>query len=74
MRKASPTDLESAVSLLRKRFGTAFDRTYVENVIIPNFLASTYEGERLFVPMIDLKFTKENALSYDLWEIGRAHV
>ena len=29
--------------------------------------ASTYEGERLFVPMIDLKFTKENALSYDLW-------
>ncbi len=67
MRKSSPTDLESAVSLLRKRFGTAFDRTYVENVIIPNFLANTYEGERLFVPMIDLKFTKENALSCDLW-------
>src|SRR5580704_17221120 len=67
MRKSSPTDLESAVSLLRKRFGTAFDRTYVENVIIPNFLASTYEGERLFVPKIDLKFTKENALSRDLW-------
>jgi cytochrome P450 len=67
MRKSSPTDLESAVGLLRKRFGADFERTYVENVIIPNFLASTYEGERLFVPMIDLKFTKENALSCDLW-------
>lgn len=67
MREANPTDLESAVTLLRNRFGMEFDRTYVENVIIPNCLASTYEGERLFVPMIDVKFTKENALSRDLW-------
>jgi hypothetical protein len=67
MRKASPTNLVSAVSLLRKRFSTDFDRTYVENVIIPNFLATTYEGERLFLPMIDVKFTKENALPCDLW-------
>jgi cytochrome P450 len=36
-------------------------------VIIPYFLISTYQGERLFVPMIDVKFTKENALPYDLW-------
>jgi hypothetical protein len=49
------------------RLCTEFDRTYVENVIIPDFLASFYEGERLFVPMIDVKLTKENALSCDLW-------
>ncbi|WP_246584708.1 hypothetical protein [Yersinia kristensenii] len=28
---------------------------------------SFYEGERPMLPMIDLNFTKENALPYDLW-------
>ena len=28
---------------------------------------SIYEGERLSLPMIDVEFTKENALPYDLW-------
>ena len=59
MREANPTDLEFGRNPLRNRFGMEFDRTYVENVIIPNCLASTYEGERLFVPMIDVKFTKK---------------
>src|SRR6266478_259538 len=67
MREAGPTDLETAAIRVRERFAAEFHPTYVENVIIPNFLASTYEGERLFVPMIDVKFTKENALSCDLW-------
>ena len=26
-----------------------------------------YEGEKLWLPMIDVKLTKENALPYDLW-------
>jgi cytochrome P450 len=71
MREAGPTDLETAAIRVRERFAAEFHPTYVENVIIPNFLASTYEGERLFVPMIDVKFTKENALSCDLWGLLR---
>jgi cytochrome P450 len=60
-------DLETAVTRLRNRFAKDFDPAYVENVILPHFLVSTYEGERLSLPMIDVKFTKENALPYDLW-------
>ncbi len=44
-----------------------FEPAYVENVIIPHFLVSVYEGERSFLPMIDLALTKENALPNDLW-------
>ena len=32
--------------------------TKVENVVVPWFLVSTYEGERLSLPMIDVKFTE----------------
>jgi hypothetical protein len=67
MREAGPNDLETVATRLRERFGAEFHPTYIENVIIPNFLANTYEGDRLFVPMIDVKFTKENALPCDLW-------
>jgi hypothetical protein len=63
---ATPTDLQAAIARLRTQF-KEFDPAYVENVIVPNFLVSTYQGERPGLPMIDVKFTKENALPYDLW-------
>ena len=63
----APGDIESAVVRLRKQFLAEFDPAYVENVIVPHFLVSVYDGERLFLPMINVEFTKENALPYDLW-------
>lgn len=63
----APSDIEAAVARLRKQYLAEFDPAYVENVIVPHFLVSTYQGERLHLPMIDVKFTKENALPYDLW-------
>ncbi len=63
----APSDIKSAVARLRKQFRAEFDPAYVENVIVPHFLVSTYGGERLWLPMIDVKFTKENALPFDLW-------
>jgi hypothetical protein len=63
----APTDIMSAVARLRTQFLREFDSAYVENVIVPHFLVSTYQGERVSLPMIDVKLTKENALPYDLW-------
>src|SRR4029077_3580391 len=40
------SDLQSTVARLRKQFLSEFDPAYVENVIVPHFLVSTYEGER----------------------------
>ena len=51
----------SAVARLRAQFLSEFDPAYVENVIVPHFLVSTYQGERPLLPMIDVKLTKENA-------------
>lgn len=63
----APTDLQSTAARLRAQFLKEFDAAYVENVIIPNFLVSTYDGERPILPMIDVTLTKENALPNDLW-------
>jgi cytochrome P450 len=63
----SPTDLQSTVARLRAQFLKEFDPAYVENVIVPWFLVSIYAGEKLPLPMIGLKLTKENALPFDLW-------
>jgi cytochrome P450 len=63
----APTDLMATVARLRKQYLAEFDAVYVENVIVPFFLVSTYAGERMTLPTIDLKLTKENALPYDLW-------
>jgi hypothetical protein len=52
----APTDLQSAVACLRGQFLRDFDE--VENVVVPWFLVSTFEGERLSLPMIDVKFTE----------------
>ncbi|HWW47514.1 MAG TPA: hypothetical protein VNZ94_06705 [Xanthobacteraceae bacterium] len=61
------TDLQSTVARLRAQFLRDFDPTYVENVIVPWFLVSTYYGEKPVLPMIDVAFTKENAIPRDLW-------
>jgi hypothetical protein len=66
-RPLAPADIESAVAKLRKQFLAEFDHAYVENVIVPHFLVSVYDGERPALPMIGVEFTKENALPYDLW-------
>ncbi len=63
----APSDIEAAVERLRKQFLAEFDPAYVENVIVPHFLVSIYDGERLSLPMIGVEFTKENAIPYDLW-------
>jgi hypothetical protein len=63
---ASP-DLAAALARFRASIPAHFDRTYVENAIVPFFLTSTYEGERPALPMIDVTLTKENALPHDLW-------
>jgi cytochrome P450 len=63
----APSDIESAVVRLRKQFLAEFDPAYVENVIVPHFLVSVYDGEQPFLPMIGEELTKENALPYDLW-------
>src|SRR6516225_4274200 len=63
---ASP-DLAAALAKFRASIPAHFGRTYVENVVVPFFLTSVYEGERPALPMIDVTLTKENALPHDLW-------
>ncbi len=60
-------DLTAALARFRDSIPAHFDRTYVENVVVPFFLTSVYEGERPALPMIDVTLTKENALPHDLW-------
>jgi cytochrome P450 len=66
-RNPTPEDLGASVTRLRKQFLEDFDAAYVDNVIVPHFLVSTYHGERPSLPMIDVTLTKENALPFDLW-------
>ena len=63
---ASP-DLTAALARFRATIPAHFDRTYVENAVVPFFLTSVYEGERPALPMLDLALSKENALPHDLW-------
>ncbi len=60
-------DLAAALDRFRASIPSNFDRTYVENVVIPFFLTSIYEGERPALPMIDVTLSRENALPHDLW-------
>ena len=66
-RPLAPGDIKSAVQRLRKQFLAEFDPAYVENVIVPHFLVSVYDGEKPYLPMIGVELTKENAIPYDLW-------
>jgi cytochrome P450 len=61
------TNVAGALAELRKSITGNFDRDYVEHAIIPFFLTTVVVGERPALPMIDLTFSKENALPYDLW-------
>jgi len=58
----APADLAAALDGFRASIPAHFDRTYVENVVVPFFLTSVCEGERPALPMIDVTLSKENAL------------
>ena len=60
-------DLDGAVAKLRAQYVAQFDADYVDNVVLPSFLNSIFDGERPVLPMIDVALTKENALPYDMW-------
>jgi hypothetical protein len=62
-----PEQLLTAVERFRATIPADFEPDYVEHAVIPFFLTSVYEGERPMLPMIDVNFSKENALPYDLW-------
>ena len=62
-----PDQILTAVQRFLETIPANFDREYVEKVVIPFFLTSFYEGERQMLPVIDVNFSKENALPYDLW-------
>ncbi len=66
-RTAGSQDLAGALARFRASIPASFDRTYVENAVVPFFLTSVYEGERPALPMIDVTLSKENALPHDLW-------
>jgi len=62
-----PDQILTAIQRFRETIPADFDRDYVEKAIIPFFLTSLYQGERPLLPIIDVNFSKENALPYDLW-------
>src|ERR1700722_11235453 len=62
-----PDQILIALQRFRETIPANFDHEYVEKVVIPFFLTSFYEGERPMLPVIDVTFSKENALPYDLW-------
>jgi cytochrome P450 len=64
---APNADLAAALARFRAAIPSNFSSEYVEHVVIPFFLTSFYEGERPILPMIDIVFSKENALPFDLW-------
>jgi cytochrome P450 len=66
-RSQLPEQLLTAVERFRATIPADFDPEYVEHAVIPFFLSSFYEGDRPLLPMIDVVFSKENALPYDLW-------
>ena len=59
--------ITTAIERLRAVIPVNFDPDYIEKVVIPFFLTGVYEGERPALPMIDVNFSKENALPYDLF-------
>ena len=49
-----PGDLDGAVAKLRAQYVAQFDADYVDNVVLPSFLNSIFDGERPVLPMIDV--------------------
>jgi cytochrome P450 len=64
---AIPEQIITAIERFRTAIPANFDPNYVEKVVIPFFLTNVYEGERPLLPMIDLNFSKENALPHDVF-------
>jgi hypothetical protein len=62
-----PNKIITAFQRFRETIPANFDNEYVEKVVRPFFLTSFYEGERPMLPLIDVTFSKENALPFDLW-------
>src|ERR1700748_2862741 len=62
-----PDQVLAAFQRFRESIPANFDHEYVEKVVRPFFLTSFYEGERPLLPLIDVNFSKENALPFDLW-------
>lgn len=62
-----PERKASALNRLHELLPTTFDFDYIKYAIVPAFLTSVYRGERLSLPMIDVIFSKENALPYYFW-------
>ena len=60
-------NVTAMVADLSNQFIGKFDPAYVKNVIVPHFLVSTYLGERLLFPMLDVRLSKQDAMSDDLW-------
>ena len=66
-KSAIPDQITTAIERFRAAIPINFDPRYIEKVVIPFFLTGVYEGERPGLPMIDVNFSKENALPYDLF-------
>jgi hypothetical protein len=64
-----PEQIVTAIERFRTAIPDNFDPNYVEKVVIPFFLTDVYEGERPRLPMIDLNFSKENALPHNAFGI-----
>jgi hypothetical protein len=62
-----PDQILAAFQRFRETIPANFDHEYVKKAVGPFFLTSFYEGERPMLPVIDVTFSKENALPYDLW-------
>ena len=62
-----PDQILAAFQRFRETIPANFDHEYVEKAVRPFFLTSFYEGERPMLPVIDVTFSKENALPFDLW-------
>ncbi len=62
-----PGDLDGAAAKLRAQYVAQFDADYVDNVVLPSFLNSIFDGQRPVLPMIDVALSKENALPFDMW-------
>src|SRR5690348_8143313 len=65
--ESKPEEVGAALARFRQSIRSNFERDYVENVVVPFFLTSIYEGERPSLPMIDTTLTKQDALPHDLW-------
>ena len=63
----APDQIAATIQRMLASIPKDFEPDYVRNAVLPFFLTSFYVGERPVLPMIDVNFTKENALPFDFW-------